>query len=42
MATIYLEIYYDINGNPFLIEKPFTMGEYLLVKAALKEEYENE
>lgn len=33
----YLEIEYDINGEPFLVEKKFTRGEYLLLSLGLKD-----
>ena len=38
MTNKYFELMYDINKKPFLIEKAFTRGKYLLLKAMLKEE----
>ena len=42
MTNKYFELAYDVNEKPFLVEKTFTRGEYLLLKAILKEEDEME
>lgn len=36
----YLEVEYDINGKPFLVQKKFSRGEYLLLACAMKDEGE--
>ena len=43
IPSTYLEVEYDINGSPFIVEKHFARSESLLLALALnnKEEEEN-
>ena len=37
IPSTYLEVEYDINGKPFLVQKKFSRGEYLLLACAINE-----
>ena len=42
IPSTYLEVEYDINGKPFLVEKRFARGEYALLACALNNKGETE